>query len=105
MAVRDEVISRYRSALETEIGLVADLMKELPDIARPHRGGGTPSILGLDGLRSALAVLGSRFRHFRRKWPMRLDLAQWEHADRKVSPFRLRPDLLSVVLRGLRVFT
>ena len=62
MAVRDEVISRYRRALETEIGLVAGLIKELPDITRLHWGGGTPSILGLDGLRSVLAAFGSRFR-------------------------------------------
>jgi oxygen-independent coproporphyrinogen-3 oxidase len=62
MAVRDEVISRYRGALETEIGLVAGLIRELPDIRRLHWGGGTPSILGLDGLRSILAVLGGHFR-------------------------------------------
>jgi oxygen-independent coproporphyrinogen III oxidase len=62
MAVREEVISRYRCALETEIGLVAGLIRELPNIARLHWGGGTPSILGLDGLRSVLAVLGNRFR-------------------------------------------
>jgi oxygen-independent coproporphyrinogen-3 oxidase len=62
MAVRDEVISRYRCALEIEIGLVAGLIKEVPNIARLHWGGGTPSILGLDGLRSVLAVVGRRFR-------------------------------------------
>jgi len=61
MAMRDEVISRYRLALEAEIGLVAGLIEEVPHIARLHWGGGTPSILGLDGLRSVLAVLGSRF--------------------------------------------
>ncbi len=61
MAVRDEVISRYRHALESEIDLVAGLITEVPDIARLHWGGGTPSILGLDGLRSVLAVLGRRF--------------------------------------------
>jgi oxygen-independent coproporphyrinogen III oxidase len=61
MAMRDEVISRYRQALESEIDLVAALIKEVPDIARLHWGGGTPSILGLDGLKSVLAVLGRRF--------------------------------------------
>jgi oxygen-independent coproporphyrinogen III oxidase len=61
MAARDEVISRYRHALESEIGLVAGLIKEAPDIARLHWGGGTPSILGLEGLQSVLAVLGRRF--------------------------------------------
>ena len=61
MAVRDEVISRYRHALETEIDLVAEAIKDVPGIARLHWGGGTPSILGLDGLQSVLAVLGRRF--------------------------------------------
>ena len=61
MAARDGVISRYRDALESEIGLVADLINEAPDIARLHWGGGTPSILGLDGLKSVLAVLSRRF--------------------------------------------
>lgn len=62
MAVRDEVISRYCRALEAEIGLVADLIEQRPDIARLHWGGGTPSILGVEGLRSVLAVLVSHFR-------------------------------------------
>ena len=62
MAVRADVIARYRCALEAEVALVAGLIKEPPDIARLHWGGGTPSILGLDGLRSVLAVLGSYFR-------------------------------------------
>lgn len=61
MAARDQVISRYRRALESEIGLVAGLIKEAPEIRRLHWGGGTPSILGLDGLKSVLAVLN---RHF-----------------------------------------
>jgi oxygen-independent coproporphyrinogen-3 oxidase len=34
----------------------------LPDVARLHWGGGTPSILGLDGLRSVLAVLSGHVR-------------------------------------------
>ena len=61
MAVRDEVISRYRRALEAEIDLVAGLVKQAPAIARLHWGGGTPSILGLDGLKSVLAILGKAF--------------------------------------------
>ena len=61
MAVREDVVSRYRRALETEIGLVADLIKEVPRIARLHWGGGTPSILQLDGLKSVLAVANRRF--------------------------------------------
>lgn len=61
MAVRDGVISRYRRALEAEIGLVASFVKKTPVVARLHWGGGTPSILGLNGLRSVLAVLGRYF--------------------------------------------
>jgi oxygen-independent coproporphyrinogen III oxidase len=62
MAARDEVIFRYRRALEAEIGLVANLIEELPGIARLHWGGGTPSILGLEGLRSVRAVLSRHFQ-------------------------------------------
>jgi oxygen-independent coproporphyrinogen III oxidase len=61
MAVRDDVIDSYRQALQTEIGLVAALVRERPTIARLHWGGGTPSILRADGLRSVVAVLR---RHF-----------------------------------------
>jgi len=61
MAVRDDVILRYRRALEAEIGLVAGSVKNPPNVARLHWGGGTPSILGLDGLKSVLAVLGKHF--------------------------------------------
>lgn len=61
MAVRDEVISRYRRALEAEIALVAGVIDEAPDVGRLHWGGGTPSILGLDGLKSVFAVLKDRF--------------------------------------------
>jgi oxygen-independent coproporphyrinogen III oxidase len=61
MAGRDEVVSRYRRALESEIDLVAGVIKEVPDVGRLHWGGGTPSILGLDGLKSVMAVLNRRF--------------------------------------------
>lgn len=69
MAVRDVVIDSYRRALETEIGLVAGLVRKRPTIARLNWGGGTPSILGASGLRSVVAVLrryfpfGNRFEH------------------------------------------
>jgi oxygen-independent coproporphyrinogen III oxidase len=61
MAVRDDVIDAYRRALETEIDVVAGLLKARPTIARLHWGGGTPSILGADGLRSVIAALRRRF--------------------------------------------
>ncbi|MBH5391918.1 oxygen-independent coproporphyrinogen III oxidase [Bradyrhizobium diversitatis] len=61
MAVRDDVVGAYRRALETEIDLVAGLLGERPEILRLHWGGGTPSILGPDGLRSAIAALRRQF--------------------------------------------
>lgn len=61
MAVRDDVVGAYRHALEAEIDLVASLVGARPKIARLHWGGGTPSILGPDGLRSVIAALR---RHF-----------------------------------------
>ena len=61
MAVRDDVIARYRRALEAEIDLVAGMIGHRPQVARLHWGGGTPSILGLDGLRSVIAALRRRF--------------------------------------------
>jgi oxygen-independent coproporphyrinogen-3 oxidase len=60
-AIRDDVIGAYRRALEAEIELVAGLVGEKPGIARLHWGGGTPSILGPDGLRSVATALGRRF--------------------------------------------
>jgi oxygen-independent coproporphyrinogen III oxidase len=61
MAMRDDVIAAYRRALEAEIGLVAGLIRRRTGVARLHWGGGTPSILGLDGLRSVIAALRRRF--------------------------------------------
>jgi oxygen-independent coproporphyrinogen III oxidase len=61
MAVRDDVVAAYRRALEAEIDLVAGLIKAKPGVARLHWGGGTPSILGLDGLRSVIAALRGSF--------------------------------------------
>lgn len=61
MAVRDDVVAAYRGALEAEIDLVAGLIDPRPGIARLHWGGGTLSILGLDGLRSVIAALRRRF--------------------------------------------
>ncbi|WP_426443156.1 oxygen-independent coproporphyrinogen III oxidase [Bradyrhizobium genosp. P] len=61
MAVRDDVIDAYRQALEAEIDLVASLVGERPEISRLHWGGGTPSILGPDGLRSVIAALRRQF--------------------------------------------
>lgn len=61
MAVRLDVIEAYRRALEAEIGLIASLVEARPKIARLHWGGGTPSILGPDGLRSVIAALRRQF--------------------------------------------
>jgi oxygen-independent coproporphyrinogen-3 oxidase len=61
MALRNDVVSRYRRALESEIDIVAGLIEERLGIARLHWGGGTPSILGGDGLRSVMLALQDRF--------------------------------------------
>ncbi|MGE9008596.1 oxygen-independent coproporphyrinogen III oxidase [Leptospira interrogans] len=60
-ALRDDVIGAYRTALEREIALVSDNLPASLRIARLHWGGGTPSILGAEGLASVMAVLR---RHF-----------------------------------------
>lgn len=61
MAVRDEVIDSYRVALETELALVAELLPGRLRIGRLHWGGGTPSILGADGISSVMDVLHRNF--------------------------------------------
>lgn len=60
-ALRDDVIDNYRQALEREIALVGDALSGPVRIARLHWGGGTPSILGADGLASVMRGLRSRF--------------------------------------------
>lgn len=60
-ALRDDVIVAYREALEREIALVSDVVSGPVRIARLHWGGGTPSILGADGLASVMQVLRNRF--------------------------------------------
>ncbi len=60
-ALRDDVIAAYRVALEREIALVSDSLSGPARIARLHWGGGTPSILGADGLASVMKVLRSHF--------------------------------------------
>ncbi|NIX78119.1 oxygen-independent coproporphyrinogen III oxidase [Microvirga terricola] len=57
VARRDEVIQAYRERLEDEIWLVARHLQGPFKIARLHWGGGTPSILGADGLASVMEVL------------------------------------------------
>lgn len=60
-AVRDDVIASYRVALEREIALVGGALSGPVRIARLHWGGGTPSILGGEGLASVMKVLRSHF--------------------------------------------
>lgn len=60
-ALRNDVIAAYREALEREIALVSDVVAAPLRIARLHWGGGTPSILGPDGLASVMQVLRDRF--------------------------------------------
>src|ERR1700682_3567269 len=49
-ALRDDVIATYREALESEIARISDVVSGPVRIARLHWGGGTPSMLGADGL-------------------------------------------------------
>ncbi len=56
-ALRDDVVGAYRVALEREIALVGDVLSGPLRIARLHWGGGTPSILGAEGLASVMAAL------------------------------------------------
>ena len=70
MTHRVDVVAKYRQALETEIVMVGDLVKGTAPAARLHWGGGTPSMLGLHGLQSVIAVL-------RRHFPLR---DAFEHA-------------------------
>jgi oxygen-independent coproporphyrinogen III oxidase len=60
MAVRDDVVAAYRRALEAEIDIVARKVRRRPGVARLHWGGGTPSILGAEGLRSVILALRDR---------------------------------------------
>jgi oxygen-independent coproporphyrinogen-3 oxidase len=60
-ALRDDVIGGYREALEREIALVGDTASGPLRVSRLHWGGGTPSILGTEGLASVVDVLR---RHF-----------------------------------------
>jgi oxygen-independent coproporphyrinogen-3 oxidase len=58
-ALRDDLIGAYGEALKREIALVGNALPGPLRIARLHWGGGTPSILGSDGLASTMQVLRS----------------------------------------------
>ncbi|MDI1267317.1 MAG: oxygen-independent coproporphyrinogen III oxidase [bacterium] len=60
-ALRDDVVATYREALEREIALLDEAVPGRLRIARLHWGGGTPSILGIDGLASVTRALRGRF--------------------------------------------
>lgn len=60
-AARDDVVAAYREALESEIALTRDALSGPVRVARLHWGGGTPSILGAEGLASVMAVLRRSF--------------------------------------------
>ena len=62
MAVRDDVISTISPCTRSRDRAGRGLIGKPPGIARLHWGGGTPSILGLEGLKSVLTALGSHFR-------------------------------------------
>ncbi len=58
---RDEPVAALRAALMAEIRLVADRVSNRLTIGRLAFGGGTPSILGVGGLRAVVGALGERF--------------------------------------------
>jgi oxygen-independent coproporphyrinogen-3 oxidase len=58
---RKEPVEEYRRALEEEIRLVASFLPARMTIGRIAWGGGTPSILGEDGLGSVVQVLKDHF--------------------------------------------
>lgn len=61
-AVRhEEIVARYAEALEAEIALMSGHLKGPLPVSRIAWGGGTPSILGLDGLSSVITRLRDRF--------------------------------------------
>jgi oxygen-independent coproporphyrinogen III oxidase len=60
-AMRDDVIAAYCDALKREIAMVGDVASGPVRVARLHWGGGTPSILGVDGLVSVTKALRDRF--------------------------------------------
>lgn len=61
MAIRPAVIDAYRRSLEAEITLTAEALCTPVHIDRLHWGGGTPSLLGAEGLRSVRDTLRRRF--------------------------------------------
>ncbi|MGO4572870.1 oxygen-independent coproporphyrinogen III oxidase [Microvirga sp. 2TAF3] len=73
VAHRDDVVQRYREALEAEIALVAGHLPGPLKIARLHWGGGTPSILGAEGLASVLDIL-SRHASFEENFEHAIEL-------------------------------
>jgi oxygen-independent coproporphyrinogen-3 oxidase len=56
-ARRDDVIDAYRATLEAEIAQVLGRVRAPLRIKRIHWGGGTPTMLGAEGLASVLRVL------------------------------------------------
>ncbi|MBM6595214.1 oxygen-independent coproporphyrinogen III oxidase [Microvirga pudoricolor] len=54
---RADVLADYRQALEAEIRLAGSLLSSPLRVARLHWGGGTPSLLGGEGLASVIDVL------------------------------------------------
>ncbi|GGE03475.1 oxygen-independent coproporphyrinogen III oxidase [Aureimonas endophytica] len=60
-ARRESVIDAFRSTLLAEIALAARHLRDRVAIGRINWGGGTPSILGLDGLASVLSELRDNF--------------------------------------------
>ncbi|GGA93216.1 coproporphyrinogen-III oxidase [Brucella endophytica] len=62
-AIRNDIIRTSEETIIDEISLVGGLMRARPSVTRLHWGGGTPTILGADGLRHIVETL-ERYFHF-----------------------------------------
>ncbi|MGO4707310.1 oxygen-independent coproporphyrinogen III oxidase [Microvirga sp. 2MCAF38] len=61
VARRDDVIAAYREKLEAEIALVGSQFPACLKMARLHWGGGTPGIIGAEGMKRVIDVLRRYF--------------------------------------------
>jgi oxygen-independent coproporphyrinogen III oxidase len=61
-AIRHDVIRSAEEMLIAEIDLAGAMMRARPNVARLHWGGGTPTILGAEGLRRILETLKRHFQ-------------------------------------------
>ena len=61
MVIRDHVLANYQRLLETEIKFTGAHLLRPPRVAHLHWGGGTPSLLQVEGLTAILDALAQHF--------------------------------------------